>query len=111
MSSRDSLQRRGSPLRQLELPDDVRPEVRAVLHKAISQDGKTPLKQCNVQLPIDLVDALKAEAHRLTGHRRRGFSDLLAVCARYGWEAYQRGDLTVERQATSIAYRLVRGDD
>ena len=81
MSSRDDLQRRGSPL-----------------------------KQCNVQLPVDLVDELKIEAHRLTGHRRRGFSDLLAICARYGWEAYQRGELTVDRQAMTITYRLVRSE-
>ena len=72
------------------------------------QRRESPLKQCNIQLPIDLVDELKVEAHRLTGHRRRGFSDLLAICARYGWEAYQRGELAVDRQAMSIAYRLIR---
>ena len=67
--------------------------------------------QCNVQLPTALVEELKAEAHRLTGHRRRGFSDLVTICARYGWEAYQRGDLEVKRQANVVSYGIVRKKD
>ncbi len=73
-------------------------------------NNKTLLKQYNIQLPIDLADELKGKAQRLTGHRRRGFSDLLAVCARHGWEAYQRGDLTVERRAHAVTYRLVKSE-
>ncbi|MCP4536596.1 MAG: hypothetical protein GY832_05570 [Chloroflexi bacterium] len=72
------------------------------------QRNSVALKQCNIQLPTDLVAELKVEAHRLTGHRRRGFSDLLAICAQYGWEAYQRGDLTIDRQAKVVTYQLVR---
>jgi hypothetical protein len=68
-------------------------------------------RQCNVQLPADLVEDIKQEAYTLTGHKRRGFSDLLAACARYGWGAYQRGELKIERQPTVISYRLVKGDD
>jgi hypothetical protein len=67
--------------------------------------------QCNVQLPTALVEELKSEAHRLTGHRRRGFSDLVTICTRYGWEAYQRGDLEVKRQANVVSYGIVRKKD
>ena len=74
-----------------------------------SQQKKKSSRQCNVQLPAALVSELKAEAHRMTGHKKRGFSDLLTVCAHYGWEAYQRGELTVERQPQVISYRLVKG--
>ena len=81
----------------------------------MSQDGpqrrESSLKQCNVKLPTDLIDELKVEAHRLTGHQRRGFSNLLAVCARFGWEAYQRGDLVVERQPATLTYRIIRSED
>jgi len=65
--------------------------------------------QCNVQLPKDLVSELKREAHHLTGHKKRGFSNLLAICARCGWDAYQRGELAVERRPQVISYRLVKG--
>ncbi len=73
-------------------------------------DEKSQLKQYNVQLPADLVGELKREAHRLTGHKRRGFSDLLAACASHGWEAYKRGELSIERQPRVISYHLVRGE-
>ena len=75
------------------------------------QRRESSLKQCNVQLPTDLIDELKVEASRLTGHRRRGFSNLLAVCARFGWEAYQRGDLVVERRPITLTCRIVRSED
>lgn len=74
------------------------------------QQQENPFKQCNVQLPTDLVIELRAEACLLTGHRRRGFSDLLAIFAHYGWEAYQRGDLTIEREPRIVSYRLVKGE-
>lgn len=65
-------------------------------------------KQYNVQLPRDLADEVKTEAHRLSGHRRRGFSDLIAIFARYGWEAYQKGDLEIKREPQVVSYRLTR---
>jgi len=73
-------------------------------------DEKSRLKQCNVQLPADLVSELKSEAHHLTGHNRRGFSDLLAACASHGWEAYQRGELAIKRRPMVISYRLFRDE-
>lgn len=75
-----------------------------------SQQQKEASTQCNVQLPTNLVSALKSEAHRLTGHKKRGFSNLLAICARCGWDVYQRGELAVERQPQVISYRLVKGE-
>lgn len=67
-----------------------------------------PRGQYNVQLPEDLADEVRREAHRLSGHRRRGFSDLITILARYGWDAYQRGDLEIGREPRVISYRLVR---
>lgn len=65
-------------------------------------------KQYNVRLPRELADEVKAEAHRLTEHRSRGFSDLIAIFARYGWEAYQKGDLEIKREPQVVSYRLIR---
>jgi hypothetical protein len=80
------------------------------MYKKTDSQEKISYKQCNVQLPADLVDKLKTEAHNLTGHKRRGLSDLLAICARHGWEAYQRGEVTIEREIVAFNYRLVKGN-
>ena len=77
----------------------------------MSVNNTTMSKQCNVQIPTDLVEELRAEAYHLTGHRRRGFSDLLSIFARYGWEAYQRGDLEIERQPKVVSYNLIEKRD
>ena len=77
----------------------------------MSSGNQISRKQCNVQLPENLVDELKAEAHRLTGHRRRGFSDLLSICASYGWEAYQLGKLAIDREAKVVSYRLIKHEE
>jgi hypothetical protein len=72
----------------------------------MSANNTAMCRQCNVQIPKDLVEELRVEAYRLTGHRRRGFSDLLSIFARYGWEAYQRGDLEIERRPKVVSYNL-----
>ncbi len=64
-------------------------------------------QKVNVNLPVDLVTAIKQEAVSLTGHRRRGFSDLVTVLLRYGWEAYQAGDLEVETRPVKVEVRIV----
>jgi hypothetical protein len=66
-------------------------------------------RQYNVRMPVDLAEGIKAEGYRLTGNRRSGFSQLLVICAVYGWEAYLRGELVVEREPLVTTYRLVRG--
>jgi len=69
--------------------------------------GVAQRQKVNVNLPANLVMAIKQEAISLTGHRRRGFSDLMAVLLQYGWEAYQAGDLELEMQAVTIEMRIV----
>jgi hypothetical protein len=76
-----------------------------------SQRQDETRRQCNVQLPASLIEDLKREGHRLTEHSRRGFSDLLTACARYGWAAYKRGELVIERQPVALYYRLVVCDE
>jgi len=71
----------------------------------------TDSRQCNITLPTDLIAEIKAEAYRLTGHQRRGFSELVSICARYGWAAYQRGELSVERKPKVITYQIVAKED
>ena len=72
--------------------------------------GETPkddLAKVTVRLPADLLGAIKAEAHDLTGHQRRGFQDLLGVLVRWGWDAYQSGALEVELQPRTVERRIV----
>lgn len=72
-----------------------------------SRSGITQRQKVNVNLPAGLVMAIKQEAITLTGHRRRGFSDLMAVLLQYGWTAYQVGDLELEMQAVTVEMRIV----
>ena len=65
------------------------------------------LKKITARLPADLVELIRAEAHGLTGHKRRGFQNLLGILLRYGWEAYQRGELEVEMEPRGIDYQIV----
>lgn len=74
------------------------------------QAARTAIAQrqkVNVNLPVSLVTAIKRESRNLTGHRRRGFSDLVTVLLRYGWEAYQAGDLKLEMQPVKVEMRIV----
>lgn len=75
----------------------------------MTQDYTSETRQYNVRLPVDLMEAIRDEGSRLTGNRRAGLSQLLAICAEYGWEAYRRGELVVEQEPLVTTYRLVRG--
>lgn len=99
-------ERRESPLRG---PGGrgLDPHVQATLQRALRVTEGRTLRKVTVRLPADLVEAIGLEAHRLTKHNRRGMQDLMAVLLRYGWEAYQRGDLEVELQPTAVAFRIV----
>lgn len=75
--------------------------------KQASARGASVRQKVNVNLPVGLVAAIKREAKNLTGHQRRGFSDLVTVLLRYGWEAYQAGDLKLEMQPVKVEMRIV----
>ena len=88
------------------------PDVAAVLAKtARLVQSESSVVKVTVRLPRDLVTVLKAEAHSLTNHQRRGFSDLLAVCARHGLEAYQAGDLEIAVAPRVVERRIVVESD
>lgn len=76
--------------------------------KKRAANGASDLCKVNVRLPVDLVDEIKGEAHRLTGHKRRGFSDLLALLLRHGWDAYQAGELELETKPARVELRIVK---
>jgi len=99
-------ERRGSPLRA-PTGDRLDPEVVATLQRTARLASGGTLQKVTVRLPADLVEVLKREATTLTGHKRRGFSDLLALCARHGLEAYLRGEMEVEVQPAVVECRIV----
>ena len=63
-------------------------------------------QKVNLNLPSGLTNAIRQEAAALTGHRRRGFSDLMTVLLQYGWEAYQSGELEIELQPVAVEMRI-----
>lgn len=75
--------------------------------KKQARGGTVARQKTTVNLPDNLVDAIRQEAFNLTGHKRRGFSDLVTVLLRYGWEAYQAGDLTLEMQPAAVELRIM----
>ena len=91
---------------------DVDPHVQATLEAAV-RNGKVPLelKKTTLRLPQMLVTEVKREAHRLTGHKRRGFQTFAAILMRYGWEAYKRGDLKVTTTQRVVEVDLMVEED
>jgi hypothetical protein len=89
----------------------IDPAVMAALtdaeRKREARGGEVQRQKVNVNLPLILVTAIKQEATSLTGHRRRGFSDLVTVLLQYGWKAYQAGELKLGVQAVRVEMRIV----
>ena len=105
--SKHDLKRRPSPLSG---PGGrgIDPDVQKTIEHARKRWEKEPeLKKVTIRLPANLVEDVKREAHRLTGHKRRGFQDFVAVLLRYGWNAYLDGELIVEMQPTVVQRRIV----
>jgi len=76
--------------------------------KTVSRkNGAVKKRKVNVNLPCALVDTIKRESTALTGHGRRGFSDLVAVLLAYGWEAYRAGDLKIELRPATVETKIV----
>lgn len=104
MSSNARPERRHSPLRS---PGGaVHPSVQAALKQTARLVGDAETKVTVRGFPVTLADAIRAEATRLTGHGRRGFSDLLLVLVQVGWEAYQRGEIEIELRPTAVEQRI-----
>ncbi|RLC76900.1 MAG: hypothetical protein DRJ03_22345 [Chloroflexi bacterium] len=79
--------------------------VQAENRKALHSGGAIRQK-VNLNLPSNLANAIRQTAFALTGHKRRGFSDLAVVLLRYGWEAYQAGELEIELQPVAVEMRI-----
>lgn len=98
--------RRVSPLRQAD-GRSLDPNVQAVIEQSARLvNGGQPVR-ITVDLPPGLAEAVRAEAFRLTGHKRRGLSDFVAVLIEHGWQAYKAGELEIELQATAVQHRIV----
>jgi hypothetical protein len=94
--SKHDLKRRPSPLSG---PGGrgIDPDVQKTIQHAQERWGsKSKRKQYNLTLPTWLADAVKQEGARLTGHQRRGFSDLVTILLEHGWKAYLDEQIEVE---------------
>lgn len=86
----------------------VDPDVASHLERtARLRNNGSGLTKITVRLPTPLVEQLRQQAYQLTGHRRRGFQDLLAVCANHGLAAALDGDLTIELEPQATVLRIV----
>lgn len=65
-------------------------------------------RKVNLNLPVALVDAIKQESIAMTGHKRRGFSDLVTLLLEYGWDAHKAGDLELETKSVTVELRIVK---
>lgn len=88
----------------------IDPAVAALLthadQKKTNQGARVTRTKVNFNLSANLVDAIREEAFRLTGHRRRGFSDFVLILLQHGWNAYQAGDLEIELQPATVEMRI-----
>jgi hypothetical protein len=90
----------------------VDPHVRSVINKARKRwGGNGERKAYKLTLPVSLKKAIHQEAARLTGHKRRGLSDLVTVLLEYAWDAYTEGELEVQLQPTVVQHRIARVSD
>ncbi len=64
-------------------------------------------QKVNLNLPANLTNAIRLEAAALTGHKRRGFSNLMAILIQAGWDAYQSGELEIELKPVAVEMRIV----
>lgn len=69
--------------------------------------GGVVRQKVNLNLPSALTNAIRLEAAALTGHKRRGFSELMAVLIQYGWDAYQAEQLEIELKPVAVEMRIV----
>lgn len=100
--------RRGNPLLAPN-GEGVDPDVASHLERTTRlRENGSGLTKVTVRLPTRLVEGLRREAYELTGHRRRGFRDLLAVCADYGLAALADGTLTVGLRPEVTVHRIVQ---
>lgn len=74
--------------------------------KRQARNGTVARHKVTFNLPDNLVNAIRREALDLTGHKRRGFSDLVTVLLQHGWNAYQVGDLKIEMKPATIETRI-----
>jgi hypothetical protein len=74
--------------------------------KKLARGVAVPRQKVNLNLPTNLVSAIKEEAFALTGHKRRGFSDFATILLQHGWDAYQAGDLEIELQPATVEVRI-----
>ena len=70
------------------------------------RSGGAIRQKVNLNLPSNLANAIRQKAFALTGHKRRGFSDLVVILLRHGWEAYQAGELEIELKPSVIEMRI-----
>lgn len=86
--------------------------VQATLDAAV-RNGKVSveLKKTTLRLPQMLVTEVQREAHRLTGHKRRGFQTFAAILMQHGWDAYMRGDLKVTTTQRVVEVDLIVEED
>lgn len=80
--------------------------VQAESRRAGRNGGELKKQKVNLNLPASLTNAIRAEAFALTGHKRRGFSDLVIVLLRHGWAAYQAGELKIEMQPVAVEMKI-----
>ncbi|MCP4541799.1 MAG: hypothetical protein GY832_32105 [Chloroflexi bacterium] len=74
--------------------------------KKIDRGAAVPRKKVTLNLPINLVNAIRQEAFTLTKHKRRGFSDFVIVLLQFAWDAYRAGDLEIELQPAAVEMRI-----
>ena len=110
MSKKEQTRRR-SPLQEGPGSADIDPSVQKVRQAALSKSLTSPTSFYKVRLPTELAASIKAEAARLTGHKQRGWSDMVTVLVTYGWEAWLTGELRFKTQAVSTALAIVRDDE
>jgi hypothetical protein len=105
MPKRD-LKRRPSPLSG---PGGrgIDPAVQKTIQDAQERWGGKQTEKVTIRkVPSTLASALRGEGARLTGHKRRGFSDLVVALLEYAWAAYQNGEVEIELQPTTVEHRI-----
>jgi hypothetical protein len=104
--SKHDLKRRPSPLSG---PGGrgIDPDVQKTIQHAQQRWRGNETEKITIRkVPSSLASALRGEGARLTGHKRRGFSDLVVALLEYAWVAYQDGEVEIELQPTAVEHRI-----